>query len=104
MSFNRVVERGDLSQAAKELCAGWFFFGEKAVVTSHAPHASLKANRTAMDELLAAGLVSQESYNVFGSVRFYGTVEAGKIGREISKGLMQEMFPAAKMKRRDEMK
>jgi hypothetical protein len=50
----------DLSDEAIILAFGWFSFGAKASVTSHPPHANMKANQAALDELLAAGLITHE--------------------------------------------
>lgn len=49
-----------LSDDAIKLAFGWFSFGSKAAVTSHPPHATIKANRTALDELLEAELITHE--------------------------------------------
>ena len=63
----------ELSQAAKDMAAGWFAFGKKSVVNSHEPHATVNANRAALDELIAAGLVTAEPFNKFGSMTYTGS-------------------------------
>lgn len=51
---------GRLSDDAILLAKGWFSFGSKASVSSHPPHANMKANQAALDELLAADLITHE--------------------------------------------
>jgi hypothetical protein len=49
-----------VSDDAIVLAFGWFSFGAKASVTSSPPHANMAANRAALDELLAAKLITHE--------------------------------------------
>jgi hypothetical protein len=50
----------ELSDDAILLAFGWFSFGAKATVTSSPPHANMRANQDAIDELLAANLITHE--------------------------------------------
>jgi hypothetical protein len=50
----------DLSDEAIIVAFGWFSFGAKASVTSNPPHASMKDRQAALDELLAAELITHE--------------------------------------------
>jgi hypothetical protein len=49
-----------LSDEAILVAFGWFSFGSKASVTSNPPHANMKARQAALDELLAANLITHE--------------------------------------------
>jgi hypothetical protein len=49
-----------LSDDAILVAFGWFSFGAKASVTSNPPHANMKARQPALDELLAANLITHE--------------------------------------------
>jgi len=49
-----------LSDEAIIVGFGWFSFGAKASVTSNPPHANMQARQAALDELLAAGLITHE--------------------------------------------
>jgi len=75
-----------LSEAARDMCAGWFFFGAKAIVKSSPPHATLTANKAALEELVAAGLVTgPHPYNDYGVVEYHGTSAAADVGREAAR-------------------
>jgi hypothetical protein len=50
----------NLSDEAIIVAFGWFSFGAKASVTSSPPHANMKARQPALDELLAAKLITHE--------------------------------------------
>ena len=49
-----------LSDEAIIVAFGWFSFGEKATVTSNPPHGNMKARQAALDELIAADLITHE--------------------------------------------
>lgn len=71
----------DLSEAAKDLCAAWFMNGAKCTVRSHEPHEAMKRRQDAVDELVAAGIITREPWNEMGSILLTGTAKAGEIGR-----------------------
>jgi hypothetical protein len=70
-----------LSDDAIKLAFGWFSFGSKATVTSNPPHANMGANRAALDELLAAKLITHEHETHYGADRhiFKGTKAIGEL-------------------------
>lgn len=77
INANEVAE--GLSDAALELCLGWFSFGSKATVNIGAPYANLEANKDAINELLAAGHIVH-SFDSWRKVHTYkGTVTTGLI-------------------------
>lgn len=82
----------ELSQNAINLCAGWFSFGVKSSVRSHPPHETYWKNKAAVDELLAAGLISRREFNGHGTFELVGTDEAGQIGRKRAAEQMAELF------------
>lgn len=71
----------ELSEAAKDLCAAWFMNGTKCTVRSHESHKVMKSRQAAVDELVAAGIITREPFNQYGSVLLTGTDQAGEIGR-----------------------
>lgn len=73
---------GALSEAARDLCSGSFQWGKKCTVVSHKPHAWMTKRQAAVDELVAAGLITREPYNRTGSILLTGTDAAGDIGRK----------------------
>jgi len=81
-----------LSDAAKELCGRWFSMGTRSTLVSHDPHATLAANQAAIDELVAAGTITRESYNDCGSVLFRGTPASQEIGEGVLNAALRRMF------------
>lgn len=71
-----------LSANAVALATGMFWLGEKSTVRSHPPHKFFETNKAAFDELLAAGLISSESYNDHGVVEYRGTAECHELWRQ----------------------
>ena len=49
-----------LSDEAIIVGFGWFSFGAKATVTSNPPHRNMTTRKAALDELLAANLITHE--------------------------------------------
>ncbi len=72
---------GDLSMDARNLCARFFGMSAKDTLHSHPPHATLTPHRAAMDELIAAGLVSEQPFNQHGSLLFTGSEAARAVGQ-----------------------
>ena len=60
MSEESTFDASTLSDEAIIVAFGWFSFGAKATVTSHPPHANMIARQAALDELLAANLITHE--------------------------------------------
>lgn len=80
-----------LSPEAVSCLARWFA-GPGNVLTSHEPHATLAKVRGAMDELVAAGLLTRTAFNAAGSLRFEPTPEAVEVGRAEQRRQMLEML------------
>lgn len=72
---------GELSMDAKNLCARFFGTSAKDTLRSHPPHATLTPLRAAMDELIAAGLVSEAPFNQHGSLLFTGSEGARAVAQ-----------------------
>lgn len=84
----------DLSPAAREFMGAFFWAGLKSSVTSHEPHAVLTKHQGAFDECKAAGLVTVEPFNRFGSI----TIKPTETGAEVAEAAYREraraLFPA----------
>lgn len=63
MSEIETLAKG-LTDEAIIVAFGWFSFGAKASVTSNPPHANMKARQSALDELIAADLITHEHESV----------------------------------------
>lgn len=70
----------DLSLKARDVCATFFGMTAKDTLRSHAPHKMLTSIRPEMDELVAAGIITEEPFNRYGSLLFTGSEAARAIG------------------------
>lgn len=83
----------ELSDAAKALC-GQYFPTPASKLRSGPPHETLGRIRPAMDELVAAGLVSEAPFNGHGVVEFTGSDRAAEIGRAHRQAVFtRSLFP-----------
>jgi hypothetical protein len=72
-----------ISPAARSLCATWFSMGPKSTLRSHAPHHTLSKHRAEIEELKAAGVITEAPFNDLGSVEFTGSKGTWDIAHEI---------------------
>lgn len=82
----------EISQAAREFMGAFFWGGMKSSVTSHRPHATLTQHRAAYDECKAAGLVTEEPWNKFGSIIIKPTTAGAEVATEAYRARAREMF------------
>jgi hypothetical protein len=80
----------EVSEACRNFMSAYFSLGPGSEIISHKPHATLGRQRTAFDEAKAAGLVVEEDWNRFGSVRITATEK----GREIARARFGELARA----------
>ena len=85
----------EISEAARQFMGTLFWAGMKASVTSHEPHATLARHRSAYDECKAAGLVTEEPWNDFGSITIKPTERGAAVAEEAYRERAREIFPAA---------
>jgi hypothetical protein len=71
----------ELSLAARDCCARWFGMTPNSELHSHEPHATLSKHRSAIDELLAAGIITEQPFNQYGSILFKASERSVEIGR-----------------------
>lgn len=82
----------DISEAARQFMGAYFWAGMKASVKSHKPHATLSQHRAAYDECKAAGLVTEEPWNDFGSITIKPTERGAAVAEEAYRARAREMF------------
>lgn len=75
-----MAEAATISDAAKAIC-GQYFPTPESVIRSSPPHETLGKMRAAMDELIAAGLVTERPFNAHGVLVITGSVQAAQICR-----------------------
>lgn len=80
-----------LSDAAKELAGAWFSFGPKATINISPPHANLRANKAALDELVEAGLVTHEHEAERDIHTFKGTADIVPIAKESLRAYLSKL-------------
>ena len=79
-----------LSPEALSCLARWFA-GPRDELRSHEPHATLLKVKAGMDELVAKGFVTRETFNRAGSLLFKPTEKAKGIGWAERQRLVREM-------------
>lgn len=88
----------EISDSARLFMGAFFWAGAKATVTSHEPHATLERHRPAYDECKAAGLVTEEPWNNFGSITIKPTPDGVEVAEAAHRESMRSAFPALAQK------
>ena len=83
----------DISKAAREFMGAFFWAGMKSSVTSHEPHTVLSKHQVAFDECKAAGLITVEPFNRFGSITIKPTTQGAEVAESSYRERAREMFP-----------
>jgi hypothetical protein len=83
-----------ISQAARDFMGAFFWAGMKASVTSHKPHVILARHRASYEECKEAGLLTEEPWNDFGSVKIRPTIKGAEVAQEACRARAKEIFDA----------